>query len=295
MDRWLTDRLKESLFIPCLKISSRIGRRLNNRLRMPNGDEIDERALTEDFVDAFNSSSSENVFGDILQLLRDENIYLDIYTKKSTLENSTGADIGLVIKRSVNIRGNNSSANYAVLIQCKKINQDGEIIDFFHEVPSTHQKQSTLMLDITPNSFYFIFTPPALLESYLSVEPIAFISPIQGCSSPIWNSGSFEFDSRPFPIPILSSHQKEESMGILVIPALAVEANRNTGKNADLQTVLPNCLPFWYWFGELFLPGFIGDRRNEVIHIALNSENHKGEFIVKNSISFNLQVGKEGQ
>ena len=33
---------------------------------------------------------------------------------------------------------------------------------------------------------------------------------------------------------------------------------------------LDNCVPFWYWFGELLIPGFIGDRRADVLKVAAN-------------------------
>ena len=87
------------------------------------------------------------------------------------------------------------------------------------------------MLDITPNSFYFIFTPPSLIKTYHSIEPIVFASPSPGCSSPIWNMGYFGFESSTF--PFLNSQQKAESTGVLVIPALAVEAQENTNTSTS--------------------------------------------------------------
>lgn len=54
------------------------------------------------------------------------------------------------------------------------------------------------------------------------------------------------------------------------MPALAVEAQRNSGKDTDLPSILPNCLPLWYWFGELLVPGFVGDRRPDVVAVASN-------------------------
>jgi hypothetical protein len=50
MDNWLTDRIKEYFFFPCLNISYNIGNRLLNRLELNQN--IDERALTEDLIDA---------------------------------------------------------------------------------------------------------------------------------------------------------------------------------------------------------------------------------------------------
>ena len=145
------------------------------------------------------------------------------------------------------------------------------------------------MLDITPNSFYFIFTPPCLVKTYDTIEPIGFASPAKGCSSRIWNAGSFGFDSSFFPCPILPLRQKSEAMGILVVPALAVEAQQNSSTRASLEDILPNSIPFWYWFGELLIPGFIGDRREYTIDAASNVPGDKdfigkSEFAVKYSV-----------
>jgi hypothetical protein len=158
MDPWLTDEIKELLFSPCLSVSASVGRRLDNRRNM--GQEIDERALTEFLVDALDTASSENVWGNIISILRDHRIYLSTTVAKSTRESATGADIGFVISRSIHRRESPSRARYAVLVQCKKVDSAGKVADFFHQVGGSGQKQSTLLLDITPNSFYFVFTPP---------------------------------------------------------------------------------------------------------------------------------------
>lgn len=267
MDIWLTDEIKELLFTPCLSVSAAIGRKLDNRRNM--GQEIDERALTELLVDSLDTSSSENVWGSVLGVLRDHSIYLNTHIDKSTKESITGADIGFVINRSVHQSDGASQAHYAVLVQCKKLDAEGNVADFFHQVGGSGKKQSTLMLDITPNSFYFVFTPPSILRTYCSVEPIAFAQARPGCSSAVWNAGSFGFDHKS--LSLLSSREKAEAVGVLVVPALAVEAQRNSGKGADIATILPNCLPLWYWFGELLIPGFIGDRRSDVVTIAASA------------------------
>ncbi len=291
MDTWLTDEIKELLFTPCLSVSATVGRKLENRLKM--GQEIDERALTELLVDSLDTSSSENVWGNVIGLLRDHKIYFNTNVKKSTRESTTGADIGFVIHRSVHQNSSSSQARYAVLVQCKKIDSDGNIADFYHQVDSSGQKQSTLMLDITPNSFYFIFTPPSFVKTYCSIEPIAFAQVRGGCSSAVWNSGSFGFDHQS--MPILSMREKAEAVGILVVPALAVEAQKSNSKSASLDSILPNCIPLWYWFGELLIPGFIGDRRADVVTIASNEQNRKNlrdsQFDVRYSV--NVKLGME--
>jgi hypothetical protein len=266
MDPWLTDQLKEQLFAPCMQAAAKIGRKLDNRLAMKQS--IDERALTEQFIDSFDTSSSENVWGGAIGALRDLNIYLQTTVRKSTFEHKTGADIGLVIDRSVHASDGGSHARYATLIQCKKIDADGTVQDFFHQVGNSRGKQSSLLVDLTPSAFYFIFTPPSLVEAYGSIEPIGFVRGAVGCSSPVWNCGAFGF---PQTVPaLLSSQQIAESVGILVVPALAVEAQRTRGRAAAFNDIISNCLPFWYWFGELLIPGFVGDRRVEVIRVAEN-------------------------
>jgi hypothetical protein len=265
MDAWLTDEIKESLFRPCLEISGNIGRRLNNRLHMQQ--ELDERALTEDFVDSFDTSSPSSVWGATTTELRDHQIYLNISVRKSTREHRTGADLGFTLNRATHgvIR---TSANYACLVQCKRVDQAGNVADFYHQVKSTAARQSSLMLDITPSSFYFLFVPPALVKHYCNVEPLAFLSVGQGCSVPAWNLGLFAQDS--VSLPFLSGADKEKICGVLVVPALAVEAQEASGKAASLSSILPNCFPFWYWFGQLFVPGFVGDRSGDTLAVARN-------------------------
>ena len=292
MDRWLTDEIKELIFTPCLSVSGLIGRKLDNRRQM--GQEIDERALTELLVDALDTASSENAWGNVINLLRDQQIYLSTHVAKSTREHITGADIGFTISRSIHTGGLASSTTYAVLVQCKRIDSEGNVADFFHEVPTSGKKQSTLMLDITPNSFYFIFTPPCLVETYCTLEPIAFCQVHRGCSSAVWNIGSFGFSHQT--VPFLSARQKAESVGVLVVPALAVEAQQSKGRAASLRDILPNCIPLWYWFGELLIPAFIGDRRSEVIRIAHSADDRKRgneseDFSVRYSVSISLGNG----
>jgi hypothetical protein len=76
MDPWLTDQVKELLFRPCLAVSGYIGRRLNNRLQV--GQEIDERALTEDLVDRFDTSSGASAWGFECGTSRVSDIPLDV-------------------------------------------------------------------------------------------------------------------------------------------------------------------------------------------------------------------------
>ena len=287
MDPWLTDDLKELLFTPCLLASEMIGRKLDNRLRMSQ--EMDERALTEMLVDALDTSSAENTWGNVLDLLRDHHIYLSSQLQKCTQEHLIGADIGLTISRHVHGPGLGCHADYCALIQCKKIDSQKCVDDFFHEVRSTKKKQSSLLLDITPSSFYFIFTPPSLLDIYCSIEPIAFALARPGCSSAIWNRGSFEFNHVTH--SVLTAREKAEATGVLVVPALAVEAQAAKGKGASLEEILPNCLPLWYWFGELFIPGFIGDRRQDVLKVAHNLGGNDNLPGVQYSLNFNLGNG----
>ncbi len=287
MDVWLKDEIKELFFKPCLTLSGNIGRKLENRLRMSQS--IDERALTELLVDSLDTSSIENVWGGSIQLLRDYRIYLDTQIRKSTKEYKTGADIGLIINRQVYEKGKSYKATYATLIQCKKVTEQGYVDDFYHKVGNSEIKQSSLLLDITPSSFYFVFIPPSFVETYSTIEPIAFSKGAPGCSSPIWNFGSFGFDT--LNIPFLSSQQKAESTGIIVVPALAVETNDNGGRRARLQDIISNCIPLWYWFGELLIPGFIGDRREKIIKIAKNTmEPDSGNHNLL-AVDFSVRIG----
>jgi hypothetical protein len=287
MDSWLTDETKELFFQPCLKASGHIGRRLTHRLQ--KGEPIDERALTEDFVDLFDTSSPTNAWGLTLKELRDRNIYLNTSVRKAKKEYEIGADIGLVINRKL-YGSNNSKAKYACLIQCKKIDERGVISEFYHVVQSSGKKQSSLMLDVSSSSFYFIFVPPVMLQHYCNIEPIAFLHVAKGCSVPVWNNGSFAYDGQS--ISFLSQKAKEDVTGILVVPALAVEAQESDSKKANIMEILPNCLPLWYWFGELLIPGFVGDRNEKVISIALNSQrDHNQEMPFNVNFSIELSFG----
>ncbi|MEW6159001.1 MAG: hypothetical protein AB1813_16375 [Verrucomicrobiota bacterium] len=267
MDPWLTDEVKELLFSPCLLVSGMIAQKLDNRARM--GQEMDERALTELLVDALDARSAENTWGNIQGILRDHRIYLDTRVSKATQEHIVGADIGITISRQTSTNDMTCKAEYGALIQCKKIDSQGRVADFFHEVRGSKRKQSSLMLELTPAAFYFIFTPPSLLNTYCSIEPIAFAASRPGCSSAVWNSGSFAFGHKS--LSFLSSREKAQAVGVLVVPALAVEAQQTKGRGAALPDILPNCLPLWYWFGELLIPGFIGDSRAQLLSVARNS------------------------
>ncbi len=288
MDAWLTDSVKTLFFKPCLEIAERIGRRLDNRTRMHQS--IDERALTEDLVDAFDTRSNENAWGTVLSSLQDHQIYVSTRITKSTREYETGADIGLVMNRQIYQTDNQAKARYACLIQCKRVDEDGYVSDFFHQVRSSGKYQSALMLDITPNSFYFIFIPPSLLKTYHMVEPIAFLSASPGCSSPVWNMGYFEYDSDHVVPPFLSTNQKQAVSSILVVPALAVESQVNKKQRASIIELLPNCLPLWYWFGELLIPGFIGDYRSQVVSVATNVRGANREILDEFSVNYSIDI-----
>jgi len=291
MDPWLTDETKELFFQPCLEISGHIARRLNDWIRM--GQTLSEPSLTEDFVELFDTDSRSNVWGTALRELRDRNIYLRTNVRKAKAEHRVGADIGLIVNRSIYEKGSLSCARYACLIQCKKIDEQGEVSDFYHVVKSSGKKQSTLMLDITSSSFYFLYVPSALVKHYCNFEPIAFLRASPGCSVPVWNNGSFAFES--VGMPFLSAKDKAEVVGVLVVPALAVEAQRRKGRGARLRDILPNCLPLWYWFSELLIPGFVGDRRDQVVGIAASpqdlSPNRESIFGVRYTLE--ITFGRE--
>lgn len=266
MDAWLEDDIKEMFAQPCLAVSSMIGRRLDNRLKM--GQEIDERALTESVVDSFDTRSGLHLWGTVVQVLRDRQIYVNSSVRKSTVEHRTGADIGLIISRQIHGPHARSRARYGVLIQCKRVDHDGKVADFFHVVKSSGRRQSSLMLDISPASFYFLFVAPSMVETYCTFEPLAFVRGAAGCSSPVWNMGCFGFDHGT--VPFLTASQKAQATSILVVPAMAVEAQQTKGTSASLKDLLPNAMPFWYWFAELFVPGFIGDYRESLLNTAAN-------------------------
>ena len=84
MDVWLTDEVKQLLFHPCFEIAEKMGSRLDNRIRMQQN--IDERALTEDLIDALDTSSTENAWGTSLSSLRERQIRISTQIRKSTIE-----------------------------------------------------------------------------------------------------------------------------------------------------------------------------------------------------------------
>jgi len=287
VDSWLTDKIKELIFQPCLHISGHIGKRLDDRRQ--RGESIDERALTEDFIDHFDSRSSTSAWNGIVSELRQYQIYLNTSVKKSTREHHTGADIGLVIKRSIYQLNSRSNSEYAALVQCKRVDNDGYVQDFHHEVRGSKRRQASLMLDITPSSFYFVFTPPSLIRTICTFEPLAFIAAAQGCSSPVWNMGCFEFESGT--VPFLSARQKAEATGILVVPALAVNAQEIKGTAARIEDILSNALPLWYWFGELLIPGFVGDYRKDTISVARNVFDPESPIRQEFGVRYSIDIG----
>jgi hypothetical protein len=144
------------------------------------------------------------------------------------------------------------------------------------------------MLDITPSSFYFLFVAPALVDHYCNLEPLAFLRGAPGCSVPAWNLGLFGHDG--LNVPFLSASNKDEICGVLVVPAMAVDAQQPTGTSASLNTILPNCVPLWYWFGQLFVPGFIGDRSSRALAAARNvGATQATELLV--GVRYSLELG----
>ena len=104
--------------------------------------------------------------------------------------------------------------------------------------------------------------------------------------------GYFGYEGISF--PFLSAVQKEEVASIVVVPALAVEAQSIKGKSINLESILPNSMPFWYWFGALLIPGFIGDKRHDVLRVASNAngdENLEEEFGVNYSVNISFGNG----
>ena len=71
-------------------------------------------------------------------------------------------------------------------------------------------------------------------------------------------------------IATLSAEQKSQATGIMVVPAMGVHAQKPSGKSESLKQLLSNAVPFWYWFAELFVPGFVGAYRKNVIDVAQN-------------------------
>jgi len=178
---------------------------------------VDERALTEDLVVRFDTSSSVSSWNGVGDRLRDLQIYLNTAVKKATREHLVGAEFGITVRRSIYQKDSRSSSTDAILVQCEPMDGEGGIANLFHEVQGSDKRRSAQMLGITPSSFYFIFAPPALVETYCAVEPLAFTRTAPGCSSAIWNMGCFEFNSHAF--PYLCSERKAEATGILVVPA----------------------------------------------------------------------------
>jgi hypothetical protein len=288
MDPWLEDDVKGLLARPCLSIAGRVGERMDDRIRR-GASNIDERALTEDFVDCFDTSSRFNAWGQVLDQLRDRNIFMHTSVRKSTVEYQTGADIGLVLRRDFYDSRSPSRAHYAALIQCKRVDEGGRVSDFYHTVSSTGRTQSSLLLDITPASFYFIFAPPCLIKVYTNFEPIGFVRSTPGCSSPVWNMGCFAYPD--LPIAPLSVEQKAQATGVMVVPAMGVEAQQLSGKTANLDQLLSNALPFWYWFAELFVPGFVGDYRQPIIEIAQNKKGAVSNLAEGFGVRHTVEIG----
>jgi hypothetical protein len=290
MDYWLTNEVKELLCQPCLDVSYHVGNRLNNRLALNQN--INETALTEDVLDLLHTQSTTNVWGKVISPLQERGIYLSTTVHKSTREYETGADIGIILTRNISQSSYHSKTKYACLIQCKKISNSEIVIDFFHEVEKTKAKQSSLLLDTTSSSYYFIYVPTKLVKTYSSIEPMVFMHSRPECSSPIWNMGYFEYDLGL--VPVFSEQQKASAAGILVVPALAVEANRYKSKNIKLDELLPNSIPFWYWFVELFVPAFVGDRASKTLAAASNRRYEANaldeDFGVKHTLEVQITI-----
>ena len=92
-------------------------------------------------------------------------------------------------------------------------------------------------------------------------------------------------------MPFLTSSNKEDASGILVLPALAVDARQPRGTPAALRDVLPNCLPFWDWFGELLIPGFVGDRSGPTLAIVRDVSGADAIANLPVGVRFSLEIG----
>jgi hypothetical protein len=263
---------------------------MDDRLR--RAEDIDERALTADLIDYLDTDSATSCWGATPQLLKEQGIFLSTLVTRAKHEAKNGADIGIIIHRTILQQEYQSNARYASLVQCKKLGFDGRISDFFHETPgdkaSPGRKQSSMMLEITPSSFYMIFVAPSQLPHYSVFEPISFVGPFKGCSSPVGNMGLFEYHSHLG--TLMSKSDQAATTGVLIVPALAVAAQQNKGKGISIDTLLPNCMPLWYWFGQLLVGGFIGDQRSEVIDIASRTD-VPDAFAVDYSIEFQFGTG----
>ncbi len=282
MDPWLTNNIKVTLNEPCLQISRMIGTVLDNFYNM--GNPLDEPTLTDSLVDSFDTRSKNSIWGNTQTLLKSNGIHFNTMIQKTgRKESSVGADIGITMNRGYYDQKRSSRATYSVLVQCKKIDSAGEVDDFFHETKSTGRRQSRNMLDITPSSFYFIFVPPRMVKTYLHVEPVGFAVGSPGCHVPVLGKGCFPVQPGAFgdaSNPNEAMH--EAAVGLLVVPALAVDSQIRDGKSANLPEIISNSHPFWYWFTEMFFPGHIGDDRDEVVRIARNVKHSSDDL--KNNI-----------
>jgi len=58
---------------------------------------------------------------------------------------------------------------------------------------------------------------------------------------------------------------------------------------------LPNCIPFWYWFVELLVPAFVGDRSAKAIAAASNKKYEANaldeDFGVKATLEVQITTG----
>ena len=101
--------------------------------------------------------------------------------------------------------------------------------------------------------------------------------------------GCFGFEGRSF--PFLAASQKAEAAGILVVPALAVETQTANGRSASLGDFVPNALPFWYWFSEIFVPVFVGDCRKKVLTTAANMKSPDDLHDEAFGVHYTVEVG----
>ena len=296
MDPWLDSNIKEALSHPTIDVSSVIGEWFSDfrELEQP----LDERVLTAALIRALHVGSKASVWGRILPKLHRRGIEVVTEVGAARREHVYGADLGIVIDRISKQKSSKSKMEYACLVQCKKVDSKGRIADFFHEVPSTGQRQSSLMLSVTPSSFYFIFVDPDRLSVEVSEEPLAFVVGEESCYSPLWGMGCF---AQPQTFPGRSGTWLEEkartSGSVLVVPALAVDAQFDRTKSVKLREVISNSIPFWYWFSQLLIPGFIGDPRPAAIsvaasqlkrHLPSQDSSEREEATVRQSLSLTL-------
>ncbi|MCF7889739.1 hypothetical protein K9M78_00805 [Candidatus Bipolaricaulota bacterium] len=245
MDSWFDKEVRRLLANLAWNISKEIGEKYNNILALDQP--IREETLTTKLIEMLHDQSNYSLWGKIKPKLKEKGINIDVTVNESKFEPKTGADIGLIIYKD--IQGETKST-YATLIQCKKSGEKGTFREFFHKVGNSGPSQSTLLLDLTPSSFYFLFVPSKAMQ-------------------PLNQSNRYAFPG-PFPRYFSEPPVYKNVGGVFVVPALSVESYLNNSKNARVSELLPNAFPFHLWFSELLLLAFVGDRNKKTVKVAKN-------------------------